>query len=187
MAQQFSNKVLTTQGKRLSFLLRHDKDYIFIGHGYRSVDELITKQGFSLELLEAIVETNDKARYEFNDDKTLIRARQGHSVDVDVELKEIIPPTVLYHGTAIRFLESILKDGIKKMNRNYVQLSNDLETAESVGSRHGKSIILLINTKKMIEDGIKFYLSANNVVLTDYIHPKYIRGYASYSILSSNH
>lgn len=184
MNTNFSNKTLNSEGKRLSFLLRHDKDYAFIGKGYRSVDELITKQGFSFELLNTIVETNDKQRYEFNDDKTLIRARQGHSVDVDVELKEVKPPFILYHGTAIRFLESILKEGIKKMNRNYVQLSNDLDTAESVGSRHGKSIILLIDTKKMEEDNIKFYLSANNVVLTDYVHPKYIKGYASYSVLN---
>lgn len=137
----------------------------------------------TIQLIETIVETNDKQRYEFNDDKTLIRARQGHSIDVDVELKEIKPPFILYHGTAIRFLESILKDGIKKMSRNYVQLSNDLDTAESVGSRHGKPVILLINTKKMEEDGIKFYLSANNVVLTDYVDPKYIKGFASPSVL----
>lgn len=178
-----TEKYLSKRGRELSWLLRHDKDYKFIGHGYRSVQDLIDNHNFTFELIETIVETNDKQRYEFNDDKTLIRARQGHSIDVDVDLKEILPPFILYHGTAIRFLESILKEGIKKMNRNYVQLSNDLDTAESVGSRHGKPVILLINTKKMEEDGIKFYLSANNVVLTDYVDPKYIKGFASPSVL----
>jgi len=179
----YTEKYLSKRGRELSWLLRHDTEYNFIGHGYRSVQDLIDNHNFTFELIETIVETNDNQRYEFNDDKTLIRARQGHSIDVDVELKEIKPPFILYHGTAIRFLESILKEGIKKMSRNYVQLSNDLDTAESVGSRHGKPVILLINTKKMEEDGIKFYLSANNVVLTDYVDPKYIKGFASPSVL----
>lgn len=165
---------LVKKGKHLSFLLRHDTEYQFDKHGYREVKELIKNHGYTKAELIELVETNDKQRYEFNNDKTKIRARQGHSINVDVELKETTPPDVLYHGTATRFLDSIMKTGINKMSRNYVQLSNDIDTATTVGSRHGTPIILKVDSRKMSDDGIKFYLSNNNVWLTEYVDTKYI-------------
>ena len=85
------------------------------------------------------------------------------------------PPDVLYHGTATRFLNSIFETGLDKRSRNHVHLSNDKETANNVGSRHGNIVVLIIDTKQMYADGIKFYLSVNNVWLTDYIDRKYIK------------
>lgn len=165
---------LVKKGKHLSFLLRHDTEYQFDKHGYREVKDLVKNHGYTKAELIEIVETNDKQRYEFNNDKTKIRARQGHSINVDVELKETTPPDVLYHGTATRFLDSIMKTGINKMSRNYVQLTNDIDTATTVGSRHGTPIILKVDSRKMSDDGIKFYLSNNNVWLTEYVDTKYI-------------
>lgn len=169
------NKELINKGKKLSFLLRHDKDYKFDEHGYRDVNDIIDNHDLSFDEINEIVETNDKKRYEFNQDKTKIRARQGHSININVDLKEEIPTKILYHGTSDRFVNQILKDGIKKMNRNHVHLSNDIDTAINVGKRHGKPVVFEIDTRQMINDGIKFYLSNNNVWLTDYIHPKYIK------------
>lgn len=165
---------LVKKGKQLSFLLRHDTEYQFDKHGYREIKDLIKNHGYTKDELIELVETNDKQRYEFNNDKTKIRARQGHSINVDVELKETTPPDVLYHGTATRFFDSIMKTGINKMSRNYVQLSTDIDTATTVGSRHGTPIILKVDSRKMSDDGIKFYLSNNNVWLTEYVDTKYI-------------
>lgn len=165
-------------GKQLSFLLRHDSEAFSNGlidkHGWRKVSELVKDHKYTKDLLDDIVKTNNKQRYEYNEDETLIRARQGHSIKVDVNLSEIIPPDILYHGTATRFLDSILEKGIVKGNRLYVHLSKDEETATTVGARHGKPYVLKIDAKKMYEDGIKFYLSNNNVWLTDFVDVKYI-------------
>jgi len=161
--------------KKLSFLLRHDTEYAFDEHGWRTVDDLVTNQGFTMDELTNIVATDNKGRYEFNDNWTLIRARQGHSVDVDVELEEKTPPAELYHGTATRFIESIRNEGIKKMSRNYVQLSASIETATDVGRRHGSPVVLVIDTKAMAEDGIIFRYSRNNVWLVDHVDVKYIK------------
>lgn len=163
-------------GKELAFLLRHDKDYEFLEGGYREISDLVRNHGFTKEQLIEIVKTDDKGRYEFDNDRCprKVRARQGHSVNVDVGLKEAIPPKVLYHGTSSRFIDLIKKEGIKKMSRLYVQLSSDIETAKEVGKRHGgTTYIIEVGTDKMIEDGIKFFLSNNGVWLTDYINPKY--------------
>ena len=165
-------------GKQLSFLLRHDSEAFSNGlidkHGWRKVSELVKDHKYTKDLLDDIVKTNNKQRYEYNEDETLIRARQGHSINVDVNLSEITPPDILYHGTATRFLDSILEKGIVKGNRLHVHLSKDEETATSVGARHGRPYVLRIDAKKMYEDGIKFYLSNNNVWLTDYVDVKYI-------------
>lgn len=167
-------KDLTKKGKHLSFLLRHDTEYQFDEHGYREVSDLIKNHGYTKQEIEEIVETNDKKRYEFNDSHTKIRARQGHSIKINVDLKETTPPDVLYHGTATRFLESIFEEGIKKMNRNHVHLSENMQIATEVGKRYGKPALLRIDSKRMNNDGIKFYLSNNNVWLTDYIPIIYI-------------
>lgn len=165
---------LIKKGKRLAFLLRHDTEYKFDEHGWREVSDLIKNHGYTMKEIEEIVETNNKKRYEFSDDKKKIRARQGHSIPVDVELKEATPPDVLYHGTAKNFVDSIWKNGIKKMSRLYVHLSGDEETARKVGKRHGHPVVIFINTKQMREDGIKFYLSNNNVWLTEFVDKKYL-------------
>lgn len=127
-----------------------------------------------MDLIEKIVKEDKKGRYSFNDDKTMIRANQGHSVKVDVELKEKTPPEILYHGTGEKYIESILKTGLEKRSRLYVHLSSDVDTAKNVGARHGKPIILKIKTKEMTDDGFKFYLSENGVWLTDNVPTKYI-------------
>lgn len=171
---KYSKKHLEERGKELAFLLRHDKDYKFDEHGWRTVDDLIQNHNYTMDELEEIVETNNKKRYEFSKDKTLIRARQGHSVNVDVELKETTPPDVLYHGTAERFLKSIFEKGILKGERLYVHLSDNADTALTVGKRHGKPAVLCVNAKSMCTDGKKFFLSSNGVWLTEHVDPKYI-------------
>lgn len=172
--KDYAQEYLERMGKKLSFLLRHDKDYQFDEHGYREISDLIENHGFTFELLNKIVETNDKKRYEFSEDKTKIRARQGHSINVDVELKECTPPDILYHGTATRFIESIENEGIKKMTRQYVHLSKNKETALNVGKRHGRPCVFIIDAKHMKEDGDRFFLSNNDVWLTEFVDKKYI-------------
>lgn len=169
-----NNKLIIKKGKHLSFLLRHDKDYNFDNHGYREISDLIKNHGYTKEDIDIIVNTNDKNRYEYNSDKTKIRARQGHSIPINVDLKTEIPPNELYHGTTTLFLDSIYKDGIKKMSRNFVHLSNDVNTAKKVGARHGNPVILKIDSHQMSDDGIIFYHSNNDIWLTEYISPKYI-------------
>ena len=162
------------KSKELAYLLRHDKNYNFPKSGWRTVSDLVNNHGFSRKELAEIVSTDDKGRYEFSLDKKLIRARQGHSVQVDVELEIKTPPEILYHGTATRFLDSIREKGILRMSRLYVQLSSDKNTARTVGSRHGEAIVLPINTKKMSEDGVEFRLSRNNIWLVKEVKPNYI-------------
>lgn len=166
-------KDIIHKSKHLAFLLRHDTEYCFDRHGWREVSDLIKNHGYSKAELEEIVATNDKQRYEFNEQHTKIRARQGHSIDVDVELKETTPPDVLYHGTATKFLSSIYDKGILCETRLYVHLSSTKETAMKVGERHGTPYVLSIDAKKMSQDGIKFYLSRNGVWLTKYVDKKY--------------
>lgn len=167
-------KELIHKGKHLAFLLRHDKEYAFDRHGWREVSDLVHNHGYTKAELEEIVRTNDKQRYEFNEQHTKIRARQGHSIDVDVELQETIPPDTLYHGTATRFLSSIYDRGILSETRQYVHLSPTVDIAKKVGSRHGTPYILGVDAKRMSQDGIKFYLSRNGVWLTKYVNPKYL-------------
>ena len=178
------NKKKNELSKFISLILRHKPETIGISldeHGWANVDELISSindsgKDIDMETLEDIVKTDNKQRYSFNEDKTLIRANQGHSISVDVELKEMVPPDVLYHGTAIRFLDSIKANGIKPMSRLYVHLSSYIEIAYDVGRRHGLALALSIDAKKMYEDGIKFYRSENGVWLTKYVDQKYIKG-----------
>ena len=168
--------------KFISLILRHKPEEIGItldDFGWANVEDLINginESGRKIDMssLEEIVRTDNKQRYSFNEDKTKIRANQGHSIPVKVDLKELEPPNTLYHGTATKSLEGIKQLGIKSMSRLYVHLSKDFETAKQVGSRHGECVILVINAKRMYEDGFKFYLSENGVWLTEYVDPKYI-------------
>ena len=171
---EMTEKRLIQRSKRLALLLRHDKSYPFDAHGWREVSDLITNHGYTMDELKEIVATNNKQRYEFSEDMTRIRARQGHSVHVDVELEEKTPPDMLYHGTAKAFLDSIMEKGIVRGNRLYVHLSETVETATNVGQRHGTPIVLVIDAKRMVEDDHHFFLSRNGVWLTDYVDSKYI-------------
>ncbi|ASK31207.1 RNA 2'-phosphotransferase [Chryseobacterium sp. T16E-39] len=168
--------------KFLSLILRHQPETIHLEldeNGWADVEELITKSAnkrmyFTSEELNEIVETNNKKRFAFNEDKTKIRANQGHSIDIDLALTPQQPPQFLYHGTAEANIGSITEKGIEKRSRQHVHLSADKDTATKVGMRHGKPVILTIRTGKMFEEGIQFYLSNNGVWLTDFVDAKYI-------------
>ena len=173
MYMNFEN-YLKRKSQKLAFLLRHDINYAFDEHGWRDIEDLIRNYGYTMELLENIISTNNKQRYEFNEDRTMIRARQGHSINVDVELAEAIPPQVLYHGTSVNSLVSIMTKGLTPGKRLHVHLSSDVEAAQKVGRRHGELIVLRIDARRMENDGVKFFLSNNGVWLTDYVAPEYI-------------
>lgn len=173
---------LNNISKYMSLILRHKPDVIGIEldeHGWANVNDLISgiekdNHGFNFELLEEIVRSDSKQRYSFNDDKTLIRANQGHSIPVDVELEEKEPPEYLYHGTGEKYVKSINQDGLIPKSRLYVHLSKDIETAENVGRRHGKEVVYRIDSGQMYRDGYKFYLSENGVWLTKEVPVKYL-------------
>ena len=169
--------------KFLSLILRHKPETVGIkldGNGWADVEELLEKinaSGWAVTFaeLEKVVRENDKQRFSFNEDKTKIRANQGHSVKVDVELEEKIPPEFLYHGTIERNAKSIAAQGLVKGSRLYVHLSADVETARKVATRRrGNPIIYKISAQKMHDDGYKFFQSKNGVWLTDTVPPKYL-------------
>ncbi len=165
----------------ISLVLRHKPDAAHIAldeHGWANVKELLngindTGRKIDMAVLEEIVATDNKQRYSFNQDKTLIRANQGHSISVDVELKEQKPPEILYHGTAARVIDNIMNEGLKPMSRLYVHLSKDVETALKVGKRHGEPVVLKVHSGEMYGDGYKFYLSENGVWLTKKVNVEY--------------
>lgn len=166
----------------ISLILRHKPEVVGLkldNYGYANVNDLlegINKTGrfIDFKLLQNIVSEDNKQRYKFNEDCTKIRASQGHSIKVDLELEDRIPPEVLYHGTASRFVDKILTEGILKRSREYVHLSSNIDTAITVGKRHGQPTILKVDAKQMHVDGLKFKLSDNNVWLTDVVPVKYI-------------
>lgn len=169
--------------KFLSLILRHKPETIGItldSHGWADVDELILKVNqtgrYALDkvLLEEIVRTDNKQRYSFSEDHSRIRANQGHSIQVDVDLEEKIPPGILYHGTGEKSVASILQQGLKPQSRLYVHLSPTLEVAQQVGSRHGKPVVFQVDAGKMSADGIHFYLSKNGVWLVKEVPQKYL-------------
>ncbi|CUU49204.1 RNA 2'-phosphotransferase [Clostridium beijerinckii] len=167
--------------KFISLILRHKPEEIGLTldeYGYINTSDLIkglNKKGYKVTIsdIERIVAEDGKQRYSFNNDKTKIKANQGHSIKVNLELQAVEPPKVLYHGTATRFMDSICRESIKKQNRQYVHLSADIETATKVGKRHGELVIFKINSEQMNKDGYKFFLSENKVWLTDYVPAKY--------------
>lgn len=168
-------------GRFLSLVLRHNPGAAGITldeHGWADVNELlagVNRAGRKIDMdtLERIVRENNKRRYSFNGDHTRIRANQGHSISVDVELKEAEPPRYLYHGTASRFLPAIQREGIRRMSRQYVHLSGEFETAVAVGKRHGNPVVITIDAAAMRRDGITFYRSENGVWLCEHVEPKY--------------
>lgn len=172
---------LTNNGKFLALILRHKPQTISITldeHGWADVDELIKgiqqDRPFDMATLEEIVATDDKQRYSFNEDKTKIRANQGHSIKVDVELEQKEPPEFLWHGTGEKYVNRIDKQGLKKKTRLYVHLSKDYDTAVRVGKRHGEPVIYEVSAGQMARDGYDFYLSENGVWLTDHVPPQYL-------------
>ena len=173
---------LTRTSKYLSLILRHKPEAAGISldeHGWADVNELIEGIGktrpFSMEMLDEIVRTDEKGRYSFNEDKTLIRANQGHSIPVDVELPVVAPPDILYHGTGEKYVDSINRHGLLPRTRLYVHLSGDIETARKVGSRHGRPVIYEVLSRQMADAGITFYRSVNGVWLTKAVLPEYLR------------
>jgi len=177
-----TDKEIVSVSKFMSLVLRHNPSKAGItldSNGWADTNALIKGMNtagrkVTLDTLKEVVDSNDKQRFKFSDDFTKIRANQGHSVQVDVELKEAHPPATLYHGTATRFLPSIKTEGLTAKRRLHVHLSSDKETAIKVGGRHGTPVVLTINSAKMYEDGHTFYLSDNGVWLTASVPPNYI-------------
>ena len=176
-------KDLNEKSKFMSLLLRHKPE---VGNikldslGYTDVNKLLTVLDISKEELDEIVRTDNKKRYSYNEDETKIRANQGHSVkNVHIDFKEYIGDKKLYHGSAMKYFDSIMKNGLCPQTRQYVHLSQDIATAINVGMRHAKTkdnlVIFEIDTKTMKKDGYKFYISDNNVVLTECIPEKYLK------------
>ena len=166
----------------MSLILRHKPEVIrtqLDAHGWADVNALPAgigkKYPINRDILEEIVRSDSKQRYAFNEDRTLIRANQGHSIQVDVGLTVTEPPEALYHGTARRFAASIEAQGLLPQSRLYVHLSPDQETAEKVGRRHGEPVIYLVDAGQMHRDGYCFYLSANGVWLTKAVPATYLK------------
>lgn len=175
--------VTTVQlSKFLSFVLRHKPEAIGLTldlQGWANIDELIERGNaagtqFDHDDLRQVVETSDKKRFSISADGLRIRAAQGHSVTVELGLSPQEPPSVLYHGTAARLVESILSTGLKPQARQQVHLSADEATAHRVGQRHGKPVIFKIEALRMHAKGFKFYLADNGVWLTDHVPPQFL-------------
>lgn len=168
--------------KFLALVLRHDPGRIGIeldSAGWVPVDTLLTAlkrhgRGLSRERLDRVVAAPGKKRYEYDESRALIRASQGHSVAVELGYDPVEPPAVLYHGTATRFLDAIFREGIKRSKRHHVHLSRDMETAVSVGTRHGKPVVLSVDAARMTAERHVFYLSSNGVWLTEHVAPTYL-------------
>ncbi len=175
---------LTAISRYISLILRHKPEVIGIAldeHGWAGVDALIrgiqeTKDpAFSRELLDEIVRTDSKQRYAYNEDHTSIRASQGHSIPVDVELAQAMPPEILWHGTGEKYTASIEETGLIPKSRLYVHLSSDTGTAIAVGKRHGKPVVYQVEAGRMARAGYAFYLSANGVWLTKAVPVEFLQ------------
>ena len=178
---EYDEKYLNKLSRFMSLILRHRPESIGISldeQGWANVDELLSGIGeqypINMDMLEEIVRADKKQRYSFNEDKTLIRANQGHSIPVDVELPAAIPPETLWHGTGEKYVASIVQQGLIPKGRLYVHLSSDAATATKVGSRHGKPVLYIVKTKEMYDDGYSFFLSKNGVWLTKEVPVKYL-------------
>ena len=178
-----SEKLHKRLSKFLSLVLRHRPTLINLEldeNGWAKTSELIKRMSaygktIDLETLELIVANSDKKRFAFSPTKDKIRANQGHSIKVDLAYDPQIPPTILYHGTASRFVDSIFQTGLQKRKRHHVHLSKDIETAAKVGQRHGKLVIFEVLADLMQQDGFTFFVSDNGVWLTDEVPVRYLR------------
>ncbi|WP_427157634.1 RNA 2'-phosphotransferase [Aliinostoc sp. HNIBRCY26] len=172
----------TKISKFLSKHLRHTPELLGLTlapGGWVSVDELLNACAarqfpVSRTELEQVVVNNDKQRFAFDETRTKIRANQGHSVKVELQLQPQIPPEILYHGTGEKSVPAILKSGLLKMSRHHVHLSTDVETARKVGMRHGRPVIFTVNSMAMYQARFTFYCSENGVWLVDHVPPQYL-------------
>jgi len=175
-------KTDTKISKRLAFWLRHqpeDAGLTLAAGGWTDVAavlEAFRTRGLACDgiRLARVVAENDKKRFEFSEDGSRIRARQGHSVKVELGLAPLAPPEVLFHGTATRFLASILNDGLRPMARHHVHLSPDRSTSVAVGRRHGIPAVLEVAALAMASAGHLFYKTENGVWLTDCVPPEFL-------------
>jgi putative RNA 2'-phosphotransferase len=171
-------KLLKYKARQLTFALRHkpeDFALTVLDGGWVEIDKVLIAFEMRYGDLELIVLTDNKGRFSFSEDKKFIRANQGHSINIDLQLDPKEPPEFLYHGTVEKYMPWIKKEGLKKMSRNHVHLSSNLQTAEQVASRRDtKNVILEVRTLEMYNDGFKFFLSENGVWLTDNVPYKYI-------------
>lgn len=173
----------TRTSKLLSRILRHDPQLagLTLGEGgWVPVDALLRGLrglGVTLTLpeLREVVERNDKQRFALDETEEHIRANQGHSVEVDLQLEAATPPEVLYHGTSTAALPSILRQGLLRMSRHHVHLSATFETALRVGGRHGKPVVLVVDTRAMHAEGHTFFVSENGVWLVDAVPPRFLQ------------
>lgn len=173
---------LRRTSKFLSFVLRHEPESIGMAldaHGWVEIETLLARadaHGRSIPraLLDEVVRTNDKRRFEIDPSATRIRASQGHSVDVDLGYDSIEPPELLYHGTPAASVASIRASGIEKRSRHHVHLSADVETATKVGARRGKAVVLVVRAGAMHRAGHVFHRSTNGVWLTERVPPEFI-------------
>ncbi|MDQ2770786.1 MAG: RNA 2'-phosphotransferase [Bacteroidota bacterium] len=178
-----SEKETTRHSKLLSLVLRHDPAHLGITldeQGWTDVARLLAQlqaheQPLSPAELAFIVDTSPKQRFRFSDDRTRIRASQGHSVEVELGYAPVAPPEVLYHGTAVQHEVEIMRDGLQKMARQQVHLSDDLGTARTVGQRHGRLVLFEVAAGKMHRAGHQFYQADNGVWLTDEVPPRYLK------------
>ncbi|PWQ98426.1 RNA 2'-phosphotransferase [Leucothrix arctica] len=177
-----NEKQIKNISKFLSLVLRHDPIKANLSldtAGWTSVSELLTnleatRYSINLEQLKEVVDNNDKKRFQISDDCLRIRASQGHSINIDLQLTPKEPPAVLFHGTATRFVDSINLQGLKAGSRNHVHLSTNVDTALAVGQRYGKPVLLKVDAQAMYEQGVEFYLSENGVWLTEHVSPNFI-------------
>ncbi|OHT15129.1 putative RNA 2'-phosphotransferase [Tritrichomonas foetus] len=180
---EMSSRKLIQDSKFLALVLRHKPQTIGLTldeNGWADIETLLSccqknRKNITREELNEIVSTDNKKRYTISEDGLKIRAAQGHSIQVDLELQPQDPPPILYHGTCERFLPSIMRGGLKHQSRNYVHLSIDVQTAMNVGRRHGKPVVLEIDTQSMKNDGMLFYLAENGVWLSNDIDIKYLK------------
>lgn len=159
--------------KCLAHLLRHSD--LPDRNGWVSVGVLLNELHVTLQTLRLIVEEDTKGRFEFSEDESSVRALYGHSIDIDLELEPTIPPMILYHGTAEKYLESIMKTMIKHRKRNFVHLSETIDMAKQVGARHGSPVVLSIDIETMIRAGYKFYKAQNGIWLTGDMPPIFFK------------
>jgi putative RNA 2'-phosphotransferase len=169
--------------KYLSKHLRHQPERLgleLLPGGWIEVDKLLaaaSAHGFEISLadLQQVVATNDKQRFAFNESSDLIRANQGHSIEIDLQLLVQTPPDTLYHGTHVKALTAILESGLQKMSRHHVHLTTDLTMAFKVGGRRGESVIFAVDALSMTADGYSFYCTENSVWLVDAVPPQYLK------------
>lgn len=168
--------------KILSLVVRHQPEYLDIkldNSGWADVTEIIAamnRKGILVNqtIIEEVVKLNDKQRFVLNSDHSLIRANQGHSVEVDLELKPVVPSDELFHGTTDKFIDSIFASGLQKQDRHHVHLCENIQTAIAVGSRRGKPVLIKIDAATMYREGFSFYVSPNGVWLTDEVPADYL-------------